>query len=100
MTPEELERVMNFIIERQERITQSQEQTQQMLAELARRDEDKEERIKRFERSYTAISTLLQKHDSQLDQVTTGLNELINTVNRYITARGSHGSGGDSDTQS
>ncbi len=66
MTNEELERVMNFIIEGQERITILQEQTQTTLDDLARRDTDKEERIKRFEQSHAAISDLLQRYDGQL----------------------------------
>ncbi len=49
MTNDELERIMNFMIERQERITEQQEQTQAVLGEtqavlgeLAARDGDKE----------------------------------------------------------
>lgn len=101
MTNNELERIMNFIIERQERITEQQEQTQTILAELARRDDelasrddDKEQRIARFERSYTAISDLLVNHDDQLIAVTDNVNKLTivvaalsATVDRYISAR-------------
>jgi ABC-type transporter Mla subunit MlaD len=108
MTNEELERIMNFIIERQERITEQQEQTQAVLGEtqavlgeLARRDDDKEQRIARFERSYTEIAGLLTKHDDQLVAVTDNVNKLTEvvsslsaTVDRYITARGNNGSGG------
>ncbi len=123
MTNEELERIMNFIIERQERTVEQQA--------------EHDERIARFERSYTAIANLLQQHDEQLVEVTTNLNganravevlaanavrhdaqlevlaanavrhdaqlealtvsisDLTVTVNRYITARGngSNGSG-------
>jgi ABC-type transporter Mla subunit MlaD len=108
MTNDELERIMNFIIERQERITEQQEQTQSVLAEtqtvlaeLAHRDDDKEQRIARFERSYTEIAGLLTKHDDQLVAVTDNVNKLTDTVaslsatvERYISARGSNGSGG------
>jgi ABC-type transporter Mla subunit MlaD len=101
MTNEELERLMNFIIVRQERMTEQQEQTQSVLAqtqtvlgELARRDDDKDQRIARFERSYTEIAGLLAKHDDQLEALTDGLNRLTQTVDRYIAARGNNGSSG------
>ncbi len=108
MTNDELERMMNFIIERQERfaehqdrIAEQQESTQTILAELARRDDelarrdsDKEQRIIRFERSYTTIAGLLERHDTQLVALTDGLNRLTQTVDRYIAARGNNGSGG------
>lgn len=120
MTNDELERIMNFIVERQERIAAQQERTaaqqaanaEQLAAnaeqlalsealinalakrqlELGEKLEDHDERIARFERSYTAISTLLQRHDTQILALTDGLNNLITTVNRYITARGNGGS--------
>lgn len=130
MTNDELERMMNFIIERQERAAEQQVANAEQLAQsealinalivrqdrvseqqaanaeqlaqsealinaLARRQlemgeqlDDHDERIARFERSYTAISTLLQRHDTQLIALTDGLNNLITTVNRYITSRG------------
>lgn len=122
MTNDELERIMNFIIERQERITEQQELTQTILIQLARRDEqlarrdeelarrdeqlarhddDKEQRIARFERSYTAISDLLVNHDDQLIAVTDNVNKLTDvvaalsaTVDRYISARGNDGTNG------
>ena len=109
MTNDELERIMNFIIQRQERSAEHQgrvderldrvfeglEQVQAALAELARRDADKEQRIARFERSYVAISELLQRHDGQIVALTDGLNSLTRTVERYINARGSNERGGD-----
>ncbi len=94
MTNDEIERIINFIIESQERITEQQHETQIILAELARRDSDKEQRIARFERSYVAIGELLAKHDDQLVTVTDNVNKLTETVDRYITARGNNGSGG------
>ena len=95
MTPEELERVMNFIIERQEQFAEQMQQTQAVLAALVEHDSDKEKRIARFERSYVAISDLLVSHDSQLVAITDGINDLTSVVNRYITARGnSNGSNG------
>jgi len=102
MTNDELERIMNFIIERQERITEQQELTQTILIQLARRDDDKEQRIARFERSYTAISDLLVNHDDQLIAVTDNVNKLTDvvaalsaTVDRYISARGNNGANGE-----
>jgi hypothetical protein len=94
VTNDEIERIINFIIESQERITEQQHETQIILAELARRDSDKEQRIARFERSYVAIGELLAKHDDQLVTVTDNVNKLTETVDRYITARGNNGSGG------
>ncbi len=102
MTNDEIERIMNFIIERQERVTEQQAVTATQLAQseaiinaLAKRQletdeklDDHNERIARFERSYAVVSNLLQKHDTQIDAVTEGLNNLITTVNRYITTRG------------
>ncbi len=114
MTNEELERMMNFIIERQERT----------VAQQAEHDE----RITRFERSYVEIAELLKAHDAQLVGVTTNgnaistaveslaaiavrhdetvkrhdeqiaemresINRLTRAVERYITARGNNGQG-------
>ena len=101
MDNEELERIMNFIIERQE-------YTAAQLARLTEAEAGHEERIARFERSYVAISQLLQKHDNQLVAVTEGLNNVTDQlavvsvelakmstlVNRYIAARGDGGDGG------
>ena len=95
MTPEELERVMNFIIERQEFAAEQIATLAQNQVTHDGRLAEHNERIARFERSYTAISDLLQKHDTQIESLTKGLNNLIETVNRYITARGSNGAGGD-----
>ncbi len=102
MTNDELERVMNFIIARQEQgaeqlaqaetiinaLAQNQRQTDEQLAALAASHGDHDERIARFERSYSAIADLLQKHDGQIDALTGAVNQLTDTVNRYITARG------------
>ena len=96
MTNDELEKIMNFIVVRQERIAEQQEQTQAILAELTRRDDDKEQRIARFERSYTVVADLLKQHDGQLVALTDGLNSLTRAVERYITAQG-NGNGNGSD---
>lgn len=92
MTNDELERVMNFIIERQERIAEQQEISATQIGALASLQTSNDERIARFERSYIAISDLLQKHDGQLVALTDGLNKLTQTVERYISARGNNGS--------
>jgi chromosome segregation ATPase len=100
---------MNFIIERQEHTAAQQAANAEQLArnaeqlalsealinalagrqlETSEQLDDHEERIARFERSYTAISALLQRHDTQLVTLTDNLNNLITTVNHYITTRG------------
>jgi ABC-type transporter Mla subunit MlaD len=94
MSNEEFERMMNFIIERQEYAAAQ-------LAQLIEMQADHDERIARFERSYVTIAQLLEKHDKQLDSVTEGLNnatteiaKLATLVNRYIAARGNGSNGG------
>lgn len=94
MSNEELERIMNFIIERQ-----GYSATQ--IAQLIETQAGHEERIARFERSYISIAQLLEKHDNQLDAVTEGLNnvtdevaKLARLVNLYISARGDGSNGG------
>ena len=61
--------------------------------EFAKRQENHDERTARFERSYTVITGLLEKHDTQIEALTEGLNDLIAAVNRYVTARGDGGNG-------
>ena len=87
MSNEELERIMNFIIERQEYASEQ-------IARLTESQAGHEERIARFERSYVAIAQLLEKHDDQLEAMTKGLNDLTSLVTRYISARGDGGNGG------
>ncbi len=102
MDNDELERVMNFIIQRQEVAAEQQARTAEQMAQaetiinaLAKsqlhadeRLENHAERIARFERSYTVIAELLNRQDTQLVALTDGLNKLTQTVERYITARG------------
>ncbi len=66
MTNDELERIMDFIVERQEFAAVQ-------IAALAERQTDHDESIARFERSYTVIAELLQKHDTQITELTDGL---------------------------
>jgi len=101
MTPEELERLMNFIIKRQEQGAEQLAQADAIINALAKSQlhsseqiERHDERIARFERSYVSIGELLKKHDDQLVALTDGLNKLTQTVERYITARG-NGNGGE-----
>jgi hypothetical protein len=108
MTNEELERIMNFIIERQEQGADQLTQAEAIIIALAesqlqtdKRLAAQDERIARFERSYTAIADLLERHDGQIVVVTANVNKLTEvvsslsaTVDRYITARGNNGSGG------
>lgn len=95
MTNDELEKIMNFIIERQEQGAEQLAQAETLINALAQSQlqtngqlEKQDERLARFERSYTTIAELLQKHDGQLLALTDGLNKLTQTVERYITARG------------
>lgn len=118
MTNDELERVMNFIIERQERVTAQYERiaaqheqfsaemreqqelarvlldTQAALTEsvirLTTKDADHDERIARFERSYIAITELLRAHDSQLGENTTSINGTNDTVRELVTTVAQH----------
>ena len=87
---------INALIERQERIAEQQASNIEQLAEadaiinaLARRQlelgeqsDDHDERIARFERSYIAISTLLEKHDMQIVALTDGHNKLVERQER------------------
>lgn len=111
------QRQMDFILEQQAQLTatvqrtaERQESFERRQESMAERQDDHEERIARFERSYTAIADLLQRHDSQLVILTenanhtneaiaglaVGIAELSRTVERYIKARGngSNGSNG------
>jgi len=118
MTNEEIERLVT-------RTAEQLAETQTILRGIVANQADHDERITRFERSYSAIADLLQRHDVQLDEVTAAGNttngvvqqlatitvrhdqeinhlteavrELTTTVNRYIVARGngSNGAGGN-----
>jgi archaellum component FlaC len=95
MDNDELERVMNFIIQRQEQGAEQLAQAETIINALAKSQlhadkqlEKHDERIARFERSYASIADLLNRHDTQLVALTDGLNKLTQTVERYITARG------------
>jgi hypothetical protein len=122
MSNEELERIMNFIIEREEyaatqivRLNEAQAKLAEAQFSQAGQLDDHDERIARFERSYVVIAQLLEKHDNQLDCVTEGLNnvtdglanvtsrlaivtdeiaKLARLVDRYIAARGNGSNGG------
>jgi ABC-type transporter Mla subunit MlaD len=108
MTNDELERIMNFIIERQEQGADQLAQAEAIITALAesqlqtdKRVALQDERIARFERSYSSIADLLAKHDNQLVNVTDNVNKLTGvvttlseTVDRYIAARGNNGSSG------
>lgn len=94
MSNEELERIMNFIIERQEYASEQIARLTEAQARLTEQQGGHEERIARFERSYVKIAQLLEKHDDQLEAVTKNLNDLTTLVTRYIAARGEGGNGG------
>lgn len=95
MTNDELERVMNFIIERQEVAAEQLAALAVQQAQMGNAQGDHDERIARFERSYNVIADLLQRHDTQIVALTDGLNNLTRIVERYITARGNGGNGGN-----
>jgi crotonobetainyl-CoA:carnitine CoA-transferase CaiB-like acyl-CoA transferase len=100
MTTDELERIMNFIVERQEQGADQLAQAEAIITALAesqlqtdKRLAAQDERIARFERSYSSIADLLAKHDNQLVNVTDNVNKLTGvvttlseTVDRFITA--------------
>lgn len=100
MSDEELKRLMQFIIKRQEQGAEQLAQADALINALAKSQlhaneqlEQQDERIARFERSYVSIADLLKKHDDQLVALTDGLNSLTRTVERYITARGNGNAG-------
>lgn len=90
------EALINALIERQERTTKQQAATAERMAvsealinalaqrqlEMGEQLDDHDERIARFERSYTAISNLLQKHDTHLVALTDGHNNLVELQER------------------
>lgn len=97
MSNEELERIMNFIIERQEyaaaqldRLIETQDRLTGAQARSAEQMDDHDERIARFERSYVAISRLLERNDDQLVALTDGLNNLTDMVARLAARAGDH----------
>ncbi len=94
MTNDELENLMKFIVERQAETAERMAEMNARQATMLERQDDHDERIARFERSYTVIAGLLQKHDTQIEDLTTALNRLSATVERYISARGNNGSSG------
>jgi chromosome segregation ATPase len=80
MSNEELERIMNFIIERQEYTAAQLAKITEAHDRSAERLDDHDERITRFERSYVAISRLLERHDDQLVAVTEGLHKVTDRL--------------------
>ncbi len=94
MTNDELENLMKFIVERQAETAERMAEMNARQAAMLERQADHDERITRFERSYTVIAGLLEKHDTQIEDVTTAVNRLTATVERYITERGDKGNRG------
>ena len=96
MTVDEMEQVLQSVAERQERIASQQEVTAEQLTlandilkRLAERNltheetlESHETRIKRFERSYTAILDLLASHDPQIDALTENMNRMTDNMSQ------------------
>jgi hypothetical protein len=107
MTPEELERVMNFIIERQERMAAQQEGQQFLVDALLSSQKTLTATVmqiangvvERFDRQDAEMSVMRERHDRQDAQIAAtneSVSRLSATVDRYITARGngSNGTGG------
>lgn len=64
-------------------LVESQANAAEKVARIERHDAEYEQRIARFERSYEAISRLLEAHDNQLVTVTKSLNNLVDGFNLH-----------------
>ena len=107
MTPEELERVMNFIIERQERMTAQQEQQQffintlldsqnTLTATVTRIAETQGQQIATQGRQIAAQGRQIAAQGRQIAVLTDNLGKLSATVDRYIHALGNGSNNGSS----
>lgn len=90
MTNEEMERVMNFIIERQERMAERDEHQQLLLESLLESQNLLTETATRIAEAHQAR---LNRHDDEFRSVRESLDNLSRTVDRYITARGNGANG-------
>jgi len=86
MTNEELERVMNFIIKRQERMTAQQEQQQFFINTLL----DSQNTLT------ATVTRIAETQGQQIAVLTENLNNLTATVDRYIHALGNGSNNGSS----
>ncbi|HYV06813.1 MAG TPA: hypothetical protein VFB82_19615 [Blastocatellia bacterium] len=99
MTNEEIQRTMEFILEGQARfdarVAKDEERVVRleeaflMLVEIARitdeRQDETDQRISRFDEKLTALADAQLVSQSELTELTKGLNSLINIVERYIS---------------
>ncbi len=92
MTNEELERVMNFIIERQETFASQISEQQMLVGTLI---ESQNTLTATVQQISDAHSQRLDSHDEQFAETQESINSLTRTVERYINARGSNGNGGN-----
>jgi flagellar biosynthesis/type III secretory pathway protein FliH len=93
MTPEELERVMNFIIERQERMAAQQEGQQFLLDALLSSQKTLTATVMQIA---NGVVERFDRQDAEMSALREAVGDLTRTVDRYITARGngSNGRGG------
>ncbi len=90
MTPEELERVMNFIIERQERMAAHQEGQQFFLDALLSSQKTLTATVMQIA---TGTVQRFDRQDAQIAATNESVNQLSATVDRYIKARGQNSNG-------
>jgi chromosome segregation ATPase len=99
MTPEEMERVMNFIIERQEQFTNQLAEQQAILSQqqmlVGTLIESQNTLTATVQQIADSHSQRLNRHDERFAETQESINSLTRTVERYINARGSNGSGGN-----
>jgi ABC-type transporter Mla subunit MlaD len=106
MTPEELERVMNFIIERQENLGDVLQQQQQLMgtviesqnvltATVQQIAEAHNSRLNKHDEQFAKLVATANRHDEEFAEMRENINSLTRTVDRYITARGNNGTGGE-----
>lgn len=93
MTNEELERVMNFIIERQERITAQQEQQQFFINTLLDSQNTLTATVTRIAETQ---GRQIAAQGRQIAVLTENLSNLTATVDRYIHALGNGSNNGSS----
>lgn len=93
MTPDELEKVMNFIIERQERMAAQQEGQQFLVDALLSSQKTLTATVMQIA---TGTVNRFDRQDAEMSAMREAVGDLTRTVDRYITARGngSNGTGG------
>ena len=90
MTNEELERVMNFIIERQERMAAQQEGQQFLVDALLSSQKTLTATVMQMA---TGTVQRFDRQDTEMSAMREAVGDLTRTVDRYITARGNGSNG-------